>query len=76
MLRVDANDVGDLLGNDHDATFLSDVSAMMTDNYLREVTGYGLFAWSWMDDDNFDGPEEATQYQIVKDAVLRYGRFP
>ncbi len=60
----------------NDATFLADVSAMMTDSFLNEMTGYGLFAWGWMDQNNFDGPEEAAQYQIVKDASLRYGTFP
>jgi hypothetical protein len=60
----------------NDATFLADVTAMMTDSYLAEMRGYGMFAWSWMDQGNFNDPDEATQYQIVRDAALRYGRFP
>jgi hypothetical protein len=47
---------------------------MMTDDYLREVTGYGLFAWSFMDTAQMSS--DPSIFALVGDAVLRYGRFP
>jgi hypothetical protein len=54
------------------ATFEQDLRAMLTDAYLADVTSAGLFAWSFMDTKNLDSSR--TVYQLVKDAVVRYGR--
>jgi hypothetical protein len=46
---------------------------MMTDDYLREVTGYGLFAWSFMDTAQMSS--DPSIFALVRDAVLHYGPF-
>ncbi len=51
----------------------ADMRAIMTDSFLREVAGYGLFAWSFMGSAQLSDP---TIFALVKDAVLRYGRPP
>jgi hypothetical protein len=38
------------------------------------VTGYGLFAWSFMDTAQMSS--DPSIFALVGDAVLRYGRFP
>jgi hypothetical protein len=53
------------------ATFEQDLRAMLTDDYLADVSGAGLFAWSFMDNKNLAASESI--YQFVKDAVIRYG---
>ena len=55
-------------------TYRADITAMMTDDFLREVTGYGLFAWSFMDTAQMSS--DPSIFALVGDAVLRYGRFP
>jgi hypothetical protein len=60
--------------NGSQSTFDADVRAMLTDAYLTEMTGAGLFAWSFMDNKNLSGSE--STYQFVKGAVQRYGRAP
>jgi hypothetical protein len=57
--------------NGSQTTFEQDVRAMLTDSYLADVTAAGLFAWSFMDNDNLSGSESI--YQFTKDAVIRYG---
>jgi hypothetical protein len=53
-------------------TFASDVHAIFTDQYMADVVGRGLFAFSFMEDNCLD--QDPTLYQFVKDAVIRYGR--
>ena len=56
------------------ATFEQDLRAMLTDAYLSEVTSAGLFAWSFMDNQNLSASESV--YQLTKDAIGRYGAGP
>jgi hypothetical protein len=58
--------------NGSQATFDADTTAMLTDSYLRQVTGAGLFAWSFMDARNMDA--SATTYARIVAAVGRFGR--
>lgn len=60
----------------NDATYYADVSTMLTDSYLAEMQSYGLFAWSFMDNDNIDDPDEAYIFDLLKQAIQRYGIFP
>jgi hypothetical protein len=64
--------------NSDSTTFHNDVTTMLTDSFLGEMTGHGLFAWSFMDGSLFNDVTtsaiEAANYQLVRDAVLRYGR--
>jgi len=55
-------------------TYRDDITAMMTDGFLGEVTGYGLFAWSFMDTAQMSS--DPSIFALVEDAVLRYGSFP
>jgi hypothetical protein len=55
-------------------TFEQDLRAMLTDSYLSELTSAGLFAWSFMDSENLDS--SASAYQLVEDAMTRYGSAP
>ncbi|MGA2284859.1 MAG: hypothetical protein ABSG55_01140 [Dehalococcoidia bacterium] len=55
-------------------TYSADLTAMMTDDFLREVTGYGLFAWSFMDTAQMSS--DPSIFTLVKDALLRYGHLP
>ena len=57
--------------NGSQATFDQDLRSMLTDSYLSEVTQAGLFAWSFMDNQNLSASE--ASYQFVKDAITRYG---
>ncbi len=66
---------------DSDATtFSNDVTTMLTDSFLGEMRGNGLFAWSFMDQSCFNdvatSPAEAANYQRVRDGMLRYGLAP
>jgi hypothetical protein len=56
--------------NGSQATFESDLRAMLTDAYLTEVTHDGLFAWSFMDEKNMNA--SASFFQFTKQAVQRY----
>jgi hypothetical protein len=56
--------------NGSQATFEHDLRAMLTDAYLTEVTHDGLFAWSFMDEQNID--DSAAMFQLTKQAVQRY----
>lgn len=60
--------------NGSQATFDADTKAMLTDGYLAEVTGLGLFAWSFMDQNNLSASH--ASYQRVVAAVQRYGTNP
>jgi hypothetical protein len=53
-------------------TFASDVHTIFTDQYMADVVGRGLFAFSFMEDNCLN--QDPTLYQFVKDAVIRYGR--
>jgi hypothetical protein len=53
------------------ATFDADTRAMLTETFLAEMRGYGLFAWSFMDQHNVSASE--TTYQFVKQAIQRHG---
>lgn len=57
--------------NGSQATFDADTAGMLTDEFLGEMRGYGLFAWSFMDQANL--ASEAA-YQAVKLAVQRHGQ--
>lgn len=57
--------------NGSQSTFDADMAAIMTDTYLDEVTGLGLFALSFMDNQNLSASD--TAYQVVASAVRRYG---
>ncbi len=52
----------------------ADTGAIMNDSFLREITGYGLFAWSFMNSNEMSG--DPSLFDQVKEAVLRYGRPP
>ncbi len=54
------------------ATFDADVIAMLNEPFLAEMTGAGLFAWSFMDQSIFDA--SPASYELVKAAVTRFGR--
>jgi hypothetical protein len=54
------------------ATFDGDTTAMLTLSFLTEMRGYGLFAWSFMDQANLNASE--TTYQRVREAVNLFGR--
>jgi len=56
--------------NESPATFDADTRAMLTSGYLAEVTADGLFAWSFMDNNNLAA--SAASYQFVRAAVTRY----
>jgi len=58
--------------NGSQSTFDSDVRSMLTDAYLAEMRGYGLFAWSFMDHANIGG--SSTTYAFVRDALNQFGR--
>lgn len=58
----------------HPAVFDADVTTMMTDTFLSEMTGYGLFAWSFMDQGEMSS-SPAVFNQVVA-AIARYGRLP
>lgn len=53
-------------------TFGSDIHSIFTDQYMADLVGRGLFAFSFMEDNCLD--KDAAVYQFVKDAVIRYGR--
>ncbi len=56
--------------NGSQTTFDADVKTVFTDDFLREITGYGLFAYSFMDNVNVSN-SEAT-YQFIKSAIVKY----
>jgi hypothetical protein len=60
--------------NGSQATFDADTQAMLTDDYLAQVTALGLFGWSFMDGYNLSA--SPASYNRVVDAVHRYGRGP
>jgi hypothetical protein len=58
--------------NGSQAVFDADVRTMFTDTFMAELTGAGLFAWSFMDQANLSANE--LTYAFVRDAVRRYGQ--
>jgi hypothetical protein len=60
--------------NGSQTTWHNDVSALFTDPMLTELTGNGLFGFSFMDRANLDNNE--ADYQLAKAAVTRYGTSP
>jgi hypothetical protein len=46
----------------------------MSDDYLNEVTGYGLFAWSFMDTAQMRS--DPSFFVLMRDAVALCGRYP
>lgn len=54
------------------ATFDADIRAMLNESFLAEMTGAGLFAWSFMDQSIFNA--SPASYELVKAAVTRFGR--
>lgn len=57
--------------NGNQSTFNSDVRAIFTDSYIKEITAAGLFAMSFMTNDNPN-----ADLAFVKAAVTRYGSSP
>jgi hypothetical protein len=53
----------------------ADMCSMMTDTFLEEVTGHGLFAWSFMDDEEMS-EDNSSSYSRMKCSLLRYGETP
>jgi hypothetical protein len=58
--------------NGSQSTFDADVRAMLTSDYLTEMSGLGLFAWSFMDQANLNA--SSSTYAFVRDALIRFGR--
>jgi len=56
--------------NGSQTIFDADTQTMLTDSYLARVTADGLFAWSFMDNNNLTA--SASSYQSVRDAIMRY----
>jgi len=56
--------------NGSQTIFDADTQTMLTDSYLARVTADGLFAWSFMDNNNLAA--SASSYQFVRDAIMRY----
>jgi hypothetical protein len=52
------------------AVFSADLSTMMTDAFISEMNGYGLFAWSFMDQREINSSEAV--FQQTKSAVLAF----
>ncbi|AEH08010.1 hypothetical protein FsymDg_0461 [Candidatus Protofrankia datiscae] len=52
-------------------TWHSDLRAIFTDDYIRQVTGAGLFAFSLMDSKHLTASAESLR--LVRDAATRYG---
>jgi hypothetical protein len=57
--------------NGSSSTFAADVRALFTDESIRALNAAGLFAFSFMDNDNL--ARSAESYAVVRDAVRRYG---
>lgn len=60
--------------NSSQATFDRDVRSVLNDAFVREITAAGLFALSFMDDQNLKASQGT--YQFVLSAVHRFGRVP
>ena len=60
--------------NASQTTFDADTLAILTDDYLEEMVGLGLFGWSFMD--NYNLSNSPATYDRVIEAVQRYGRAP
>ena len=58
--------------NGSGAVFAADLRAILTDRYLAEVTGHGLFAMSFMDGTNLAASSEL--HGFVRESVRRFGR--
>jgi hypothetical protein len=58
--------------NGSGTTFEADLRTMLTDGYLTDVTGHGLFAMSFMDGTNLAA--SSSVYGFVRAAVRRYAR--
>ena len=58
--------------NGSGAVFAADLRAILTDRYLAEVTGHGLFAMSFMDGTNLAASSEL--HGFVRGAVRHFGR--
>jgi hypothetical protein len=57
--------------NRSQATFEHDLRAMLTEDYLADVTGAGLFAWSFMDTKNLAASDSI--FEFTTDAIRRFG---
>jgi hypothetical protein len=57
--------------NRSQTTFDRDLQVMLTEDYLAEVTGAGLFAWSFMDTSNLAASDSI--FAFTSDAVRRFG---
>jgi hypothetical protein len=57
--------------NGSQSTFDSDVRTIFTDDFIKQITAAGLFAMSFMTNDNPN-----ADLAFVKAAVIRYGRSP
>lgn len=52
--------------------FDNDMRKLFTDEVIQQLTRNGLFAFSFMDDENINNSE--TSYQLVKNGVQKYGK--
>jgi hypothetical protein len=59
--------------NGSQATWTDDLEKIFTDSYIKQVTGLGLFAFSFMDKANM---ASAAAVALVRDGLLQYGRLP
>ncbi len=57
--------------NSSQSTFENDIRTILTDGYLQEVTGNGLFAMSFMDKNNMSN--SPSIFSFIKDAVHTFG---
>ncbi len=58
--------------NNSQEVFDNDIHRLFTDSVIQQLTGKGLFAFSFMDNENINN-SEAT-YQTVKAGIAKYGR--
>ena len=60
-------------------TFAADISTIMTPTFLGNLVAHGLFAWSFMDQAEFNdmtNPAEVANYNLAVSAVRAFGRAP
>ncbi len=52
--------------------FNNDMRTLFTDATIQQLTGYGLFAFSFMDEEMLNNSE--TSYNLVKNGIQKYGK--
>jgi len=56
------------------STYIEDISIMLTEDFLADLSADGLFAWSFMDTAQMS--RYPGIYESIRDAVTAYGRQP